>query len=112
MSTTTDVCESVSTPRARPWLRTLTIGGAALVAWLAILIGITVVAEPHPDVLVLGPPRHTLSLLRGTDIRVTDLQETHAVLHGTARGFVRTLYARGALVVLPARAPGCMPFAR
>ncbi len=93
-------------------MRTLAIAAGALSAWLVILIGITLVAEPHPDVLVPGPPRHTLSLLRGTDIRVTDLQETHAILHGSSPGFVRTLYARGAVVVLPARAPGCMPFAR
>ena len=99
-------------PRARAWLRTLAIGGAALTGWLAILVGVTVIAEPHPDVMVLGPPRHTLSLLRGTDIRITDLQETHTVLHGTGPGFVRTLYARGALLVLPARMPGCMPFTR
>lgn len=112
MSMTTDLIATHAEPPSRSWSRTLGIGGLAVFCWIAILVGVTVVAEPHPDVLVLGPPHHTLSLLRDTDIRVTDLQETHAVLHGTGRGFVRTLYARGAFLVLPARAPGCMPFPR
>lgn len=112
MSTITETRETAPARRARPWVRTIVTGGGALLVWLALLAGVTVIAEPHADVMVLGPPRHTLSLLRGTDIRLTDLQETHAVLHGTGRGFVRQLYAHGALVVLPARAPGCMALRR
>lgn len=112
MSTTTEILDATCVLRAQPWSRTLAIGGAALAGWLAILVGVTALAEPHPDVLVPGPPRHTLALLHGTDIRVSDLRETHAVLRGTTPGFVRMLYARGALLVLPVRAPGCMPAAR
>lgn len=115
MSMTTEAgTRSAATLRAtwRRWGGTLVIAITALAGWLTILMAVTVIAEPNRDVLVLGPPQHTLSLLRGTDIRVSDLKETHAVLHGSTRGFVRTLYAHGAVMVLPARIHGCMPFGR
>jgi hypothetical protein len=108
MSTTTDATASARLrPPGRRGLATLAVGTGAVAGWLLILLAVTLLAEPHPDVLVPGPPRHTLALLHGTDIRVTDLQDHYAVLHGTRPGFVRTLYAQGAYAVLPARAPGC-----
>ena len=110
MSTTTDPQRPPPRRVLRHAASLLVVGAAALAGWLTILLAVTAIAEPHPNVLVFGPPQHTLSLLRETDIRVADLQANYAVLHGRSRGFVRTLYARGALLVLPARAPGCFGF--
>ncbi len=76
--------------------------------WVAVMALVTWMFEPTSDVLVLGPPKRTLALIEGTDIRIADLRSHYAILRGTERGFVRTLYARGAVLVLPAKSKSCL----
>jgi hypothetical protein len=78
------------------------------VGWLAVLAGVTVVFEPTEDVVIFGPPERTLALLAGGDTRISDLRPHYAILRGTERGFVRSLYYNGAGLVLPAKNSSCV----
>jgi hypothetical protein len=96
MSTTTDIT------------RTAGRVAAALGAWAALVVAITAVAEPTRDAVIFGDPRRALALLEGTDTRILDVGAHRTIVRGTAKGFVRELYANGAWLVLPARAGGCL----
>ncbi|MEQ1647113.1 MAG: hypothetical protein ABL898_00885 [Hyphomicrobiaceae bacterium] len=75
--------------------------------WFAIIVGVTVVAEPTKDVVIFGNPQRTLALLDGTDLRIVNLQSSYLIVRGAEQGFVRALYANGAWLVLPARGRTC-----
>ena len=81
---------------------------AVFAGWLAILVAVTAAFEPTNDVVVFGPPRRTLALLDGTDIRITDVRPHMTKLRGTEPGFVRALYANGAMLVLPVKSASCL----
>ena len=81
---------------------------AVFAGWLTVLVGVTAAFEPTNDVVVLGPPSRTLALLDGTDIRITDVRPHMTKLRGTEPGFVRALYANGAMLVLPVKSASCL----
>ena len=98
MSTTTDRTTSTAA----------SVLPAVFAGWLTILVGVTAAFEPTNDVVVFGPPSRTLALLDGTDIRITDVRPHMTKLRGTEPGFVRALYANGALLVLPVKSASCL----
>ena len=81
---------------------------AVFAGWLTILITVTAAFEPTKVVLVFGSPERTLALLDGTDIRITDVRPHMTKLRGTEPGFVRALYANGAMLVLPVKSASCL----
>jgi hypothetical protein len=85
-------------------------GAIALAAWSVLLAGVTVVAEPTPEVVIVGPAARALAALRGTDTRILDMGESYVRVRGMEPGFVRALYANGAWLVLPGRAGGCRSY--
>jgi hypothetical protein len=84
------------------------VTAAALTGWLVVLVGVTAATEPTRDVLLLGAPAYTLSLLAGSDTRLVTVGEKFTIVRGTEPGFVRALYANGAWLVLPARGKSCI----
>lgn len=84
-----------------------------LAAWALLLAAITAVAEPTQMVIVVGPKDRSMAALAGSDTRLVDSGAGYIVVSGTERGFVRALYAGGALLVLPKRsAGGCLGLKR
>ncbi len=85
-------------------------GALALAGWFALLTGMTVLAEPTSDVVIVGPQALVLQALRGSDTRIVAAGENYMRVRGMERGFVRALYANGAWLVLPGRAGGCRSY--
>lgn len=89
-------------------LRLLRHGGAALALWLAAIILLTAFLEPVRTVAVFGSEHRVLAALAGTDVRIISAGRGYLVVRGDEKGFVRRLYAQGALLVLPSRPSGCI----
>jgi hypothetical protein len=102
MSTTTETAAE-----GKPFVL-LRQAALALGLWLAALLGITAVAEPTQNVVVVGPPQRTLSALDPRAARMLDAGSGYVLVRGLQPGFVRNLYANGAWLVLPARPGGCL----
>lgn len=81
---------------------------AVFAGWITVLVAVTAAFEPTNDVVVFGSPERTLALLDGTDIRITDVRPHMTKLRGTEPGFVRALYANGAMLVLPVKSSSCL----
>ena len=90
-------------------IRTLLIGVPAMFAgWLIVLVMVGLITDEAPASVVLFPsPEFVDALPHGTSI----LESTRfsVTLRSDASGFVRSLYESGAIIVLPAGLPGCLP---
>jgi hypothetical protein len=75
--------------------------------WLSTLVLMTLLFEPIPTVAVFGPAAQTIAALEGSDTRILDAGSGYVIVRGESEGFVRELYRKGALLVLPAR-DGCL----
>ena len=105
MSTTTEV------RLARPVAAFAGQCATVLAAWTILAALITIVWEPTSEAILFGSPAHTLAALEDSDTRIVELTSTYLVVRGNEQGFVRSLYAHGAWLVLPARAGGCLSLA-
>ena len=83
-----------------------------LAAWFATAGALTALAEPSEFVVVIGPRDRSLAAMAGADARLVDAGTGFLRVAGDTPGFVRRLYAHGALLVLPARAGGCLALTR
>lgn len=81
--------------------RYLYAGIGALSCWIAALALIAIAAEPTASVIAFGPRANVLeaSVLAGG--AVTGLGQLATQIRSDRSGFVRTLYAGGAWLVLP-----------
>ena len=75
------------------------VGGLALVARLV---------EPTATVLVFGSRARVVGAAAAAGVDLLDVGRAVGLLHSGKTGFVRDLYAGGALLVLPAPAGGCL----
>lgn len=82
----------------------------ALVFCLSALIGLAWRARASEDVIVWAPQGRLAAMLSMAPVSLVDAGRAgFVVLRGDAPGFVATLYAQGAWVVLPARrGSGCV----
>jgi hypothetical protein len=93
-------------PRDHPrWLRQ---AGLALAAWTLTVIGVTAMLEPTTEVIAFGPTGATIRALADSDTRILSIGARSVRLSGTEPGFVRSLYANGAWLVLPSLTGGCI----
>lgn len=89
------------------WRSLLAAGALALVAWFAGLSVISAVFEPSREMIVLVPQARVGSVLSVAPVSVLDGRSNVIRVRGESRGFVRSLYASGAWLVLPAMKGGC-----
>ena len=94
--------------RARPLGR---IGGAiALVVagWLAALVALTFGSAPGKSMAIVGPPAQALAVIAKANGRILAATDYFTIARSDDAGFVASLYAAGALLVLDAeQAGGC-----
>jgi hypothetical protein len=89
--------------------RTLLLAGAlALAAWFAGLAILACAFEPSREVIAWAPPGRRAAITSEPSVSIVNGQGSGFLrLRGESPGFVRSLYARGAWIVLPATAGGC-----
>ena len=89
--------------------RTLLLAGAlALAAWFAGLAILAYAVEPSREVVAWAPQSQLAAMLSEAPVSVLNGQGGGFLrLRGESPGFVRSLYARGAWIVLPAVIGGC-----
>ncbi|MQY43038.1 hypothetical protein GG681_10335 [Epibacterium sp. SM1969] len=76
--------------------------------WIAILLVVAVSTDDAPAYVVLFPPKGFVAALPET-ASILSLSDYSITVSANETGFARALYNRGALVVLPAGLPGCLP---
>lgn len=80
----------------------------ALAGWFTALAFVTYAAEPSRDVMVWVADARMAEMLSTAPVSVMDGRPGGFLrVRGDAPGFVRTLYASGAWIVLPAASGGC-----
>jgi len=84
--------------------------GAAVmaVALFISLAGLTLLFQPTPAVMVFGSQERALGAIVQSDGLIVEQGNGFMVGRGERQGFVRDLYAAGALLVLPAVTGGCL----
>jgi hypothetical protein len=105
MITDPDAKAARSMPEPSYWLPH---AAAALTLWALLIIVVTALFEPSPDVLLIGPPDLMIRTLDGSDSRLVDAGAAYVRVRGMERGFVRALYANGAWLIIPAGIGGCI----
>jgi hypothetical protein len=83
---------------------------AVLAGWIAVMAAVMLVSDAAPAAVVLFPARDILA--REPDAAVLARGRFWIVLQSGRPGFGRSLYAAGALLVLPAGLTGCLPLPR
>lgn len=106
--TTEPTAQAKMRERGEPAKHLFAWGTVAAGLWLVALALITAFLEPLRTVAVFGPAHHVVAALEGTDMRIRSAGTGYLVVEGDTPGFVRRLYARGALLVLPSRPAGCI----
>ena len=83
---------------------------AALVMglWIGGLALVTCFLEPTATVLVFGSQARVAGAAVAAGVDLLDVGFASGLLRSQRKGFVRDLYAKGALLVLPAPAGGCL----
>jgi hypothetical protein len=79
----------------------------ALAMWFAGLAVTQYALEPSRDVIVWAPAERLGAVLSGAPVLLLDGSGPLVKLRGDAPGFVGSLYAGGAWLVLPAARRGC-----
>ncbi|WP_425037984.1 hypothetical protein [Primorskyibacter sp. S187A] len=99
-------------PSAGRLLRTVAIAVPfVLVGWLAVLSLVARFSDVAPAYVVLYPSREFVRALP-EDARIAYYRPHGITLQSEEPGFAARLYAAGALLVLPAGLPGCVPFTK
>lgn len=79
--------------------------------WLGVLALVALVSDAAPAYVVPWPSRDFVSDLP-EDARIASYGHHAITLQSDTPGFARRLYGSGAVLVLPAGLPGCLPFSR
>lgn len=79
-----------------------------LVSWIATLSIVALATDEAPAYVVLFPPQEFLSALPN-GAAIMSASAFSVTLTSEDAGFARTLYQSGAMLVLPAGLPGCLP---
>ena len=93
---------------ARRWSRIA--GAIALVVfgWLAVVVASTFGSAPGKSMAIIGPPSQTLAVIAKANGRILASNDYFTIARSDDAGFVASLYAAGALLVLDAeQAGGC-----
>lgn len=89
----------------------VTAAAAILATWFAGIAALTVIVEPTPSVVVVGPLPTVLRAAVASDASIVEVHSAFSRLHSDRRGFVLDLYRNGAWFVWPALEGGCLfPF--
>jgi hypothetical protein len=81
--------------------------GAALCVWLAVMVTVTLLPNAAPAALVMFPSEQFIDALT-SDFRIID-HTAVSVTIASDQSNPASLYALGALIVLPAGLTGCIP---
>jgi len=79
-----------------------------LAGWISVLLAVSYFSDEAPAQVVLFPDPHFLSNLPA-DISVMGSNSWSVTLSSPESQFARSLYAKGARLVLPAGLLGCLP---
>jgi hypothetical protein len=85
-------------------------GAIALVilGWLAIVVVLTFGSAPGKSMAIIGPPSQALAVIAKANGRILAATDYFTIARSDDAGFVASLYAAGALLVLDAeQAGGC-----
>jgi hypothetical protein len=85
----------------------VTVASGILTVWFGGVALVTLIAEPTPIVVVVGPASTALHAAVVTDAAVLDIHPAFSRLRSERQGFVRELYRAGAWFVWPAIEGGC-----
>ena len=91
--------------RAKTWLKALF---GVFCGWLGTLALVMFFTDAAPGAIVVIPPENFASTLSG-DIAVVGGGKFWIAVRSDAPDLGRVLYRAGALLVLPAGLPGCLP---
>lgn len=92
-------------------IKTLCIALPCLIAgWIAVLSMVALTTDAAPAYVILFPPEGLINAL-SEETAVLSARQFSITLTSEEPGFARSLYSHGALVVLPAGLPGCLPLA-
>ncbi|WP_147127414.1 hypothetical protein [Shimia ponticola] len=78
-----------------------------VVGWLGLLVGVTLISDAAPAVLVLFPNDDLISTM-AADVAILDATRFSVTLASTEGDLARRLYQNGSFIVLPARMTGCI----
>src|SRR5436190_16460435 len=85
-------------------------GAIALVVfgWFAVVVALTFGSAPGKPMAIFGPPSQTLTVIAKANGRILASNDYFTIARSDDAGFVASLYAAGALLVLDAeQAGGC-----
>ena len=85
-------------------------GAIALVVlgWLAVVVVLTFGSAPGKSMAIIGPPSQALAVIAKANGRILAATDYFTIARSDDAGFVASLYAAGALLVLDAeQAGGC-----
>jgi hypothetical protein len=92
-------------------IRTLSIALPCLIAgWIAVLSMVALTTDSAPAYVILFPPEG-LSNALSEETAILSARQFSITVTSEEPGFAGSLYKKGALVVLPAGLPGCLPSA-
>jgi hypothetical protein len=97
-----------ATDRKQRTLGLPAIAAAALLASWLIVVATAVVVPAPGAVAVVGGPERTLAIIAAAEGRIVEPGALITIARSDDPGFVRRLYAGGALLVLPSRPGGCL----
>ncbi|MFD1795168.1 hypothetical protein FQV27_14165 [Paracoccus aurantiacus] len=90
-------------------IRRLILGLAGMFAgWIAVLVAVGLASDAAPAYVVPLPPDALISRL-DPDVSVMAAGRFSITLTSDTPGLARRLYGAGAILVLPAGLPGCLP---
>lgn len=112
MFTTTNGKENWQNPACRPtapavWQSVPKVTVVALTLWFAGLAFAALLVEPTREVIVFAPQARLATIVSRAPVTVLDNPGSYLRVRGTEPGFVRDLYASGAMLVMPATTGGC-----
>jgi len=94
--------------RALPLTR---IAGAivlVVIGWFAVIVALTFGSAPGKSMAIIGPPSQALAVIAKANGRILASNTYFTIARSDDAGFVASLYAAGALLVLDAeQAGGC-----
>lgn len=90
--------------------RWIALAALVLAAWAAIMLAMPFMGPSGRDVAVVGDAAAAVRAIRAADGAVIDVRRGAVIARATRPGFVASLYAAGAPLVIEGRiAAGCFP---
>ena len=92
----------------RRWGRIASAITLVIVGWLAVVVALTFGSAPGKSMAIIGPPSQALAVVAKANGRILASNDYFTIARSDDAGFVASLYAAGALLVLDAeQAGGC-----